>query len=315
MDFRYLGQMPSFDESALTKLAGALQSFHDNKEAILSTGVCSHFDIPKLELLQHIVPSIWASGAVLQWSVDVTEHAHVTEIKKPARAGNNQNYYSQIARHLDRTEKCTRFDTATCILSLCEDVGDGREEEEDHKHKHKHGPDEETDNTSFYPSPTRKILNYFDVASSLSNGDFPDSPRPFRTFASSTTAINLAIKPSLRMLVDGASELFQMPDLHPAISEYLYRSARGEAHEVSGRRQATAHCEVPAAGLQIWSKIPVQQRTFHDSGAVEPPQILIISPSQHNASGTYDFAIVSRTADSDWPLNGLSGMSGSHHLT
>jgi len=314
MDFRYLGQMPSFDESALTKLAGALQSFHDNKEAILSMGVHSHFNIPKLELLQHVVPSIRASGAVLQWSADMTEHAHITEIKKPARAGNNQNYYSQIARHLDCTEKCARFDTATRILSLCEDVSDGREEEEDHEHEH--GPDEETDNASFYPSPTRKILNYFDIVSSLSNGDFPDSPRPFRTFTSSTTAINLAIKPSLRMSVDGASELFQMPDLRPAISEYLYHSARGEAHKVSGHRQATAHCKVPAAGLQIWSKIQVQQGTFHDSGTVEPPQTLIISPpSQHNVSGTYDFAIVSPTADSDWPLNGLSGMSGSHHLT
>ena len=43
--------------------------------------------------------------------------------------------------------------------------------------------------------------------------------------------------------------------------------------------------------------------------------MLVISPpSQHNASGTYDFVIVSPTADSDWPLNGLSGMSGLHHL-
>ena len=255
MDFCYLGQMPSFDESALTKLAGALQSFHDNKEAIISTGVCSHFNIPKLELLQHVVPSIQASGAVLQWSADVTEHAQVTEIKKPACAGNNQNYYSQITRHLDRTEKCACFDTATHILSLREDVGDGGEEDEDHEHE----PDEETENTSPYPPPTHKVLNYFDIVSSLSNGNFPDSPKPFRTFASSTTAVNLAVKPSHRMSIDGASELFQIPNLRPAISEYLYRSARGEAHQVSGHRQATARCKVPAAGLQFWSKIQVQQ--------------------------------------------------------
>ena len=47
----------------------------------------------------------------------------------------------------------------------------------------------------------------------------------------------------------------------------------------------------------------MQQQTFHDSGAVDPPQMLIISPpSQHNASGTYDFVIVSPAADSDWPF-------------
>jgi len=118
LDFCYLAQMPSFNETVLSKLDAALQSFHDNKEAIIATGVRSHFKIPKLELLQHAVPSIRASGAVLQWSADVTEHAHVTEIKKLARAGNNQNYYSQIARHLDRAEKCTHFDVATRILSL-----------------------------------------------------------------------------------------------------------------------------------------------------------------------------------------------------
>ena len=33
--------------------------------------------IPKLELLQSIIPSICLSGAVIQWSADITEHAHV----------------------------------------------------------------------------------------------------------------------------------------------------------------------------------------------------------------------------------------------
>ena len=166
---------------------------------------------------------------------------------------------------------------------------------------------------SFYPSPTHKVINYFDIASSLSNSNFPDSPKPFRTFASSTTAINLALKPSFRMSIGDASELFQIPDLHATICEYFYCSARGEAHEVSGRRHATAHCDVLTTGLQIWSKIQVEQRTFHDSSAVEPPQTLTISPSsQHNASRTYDFAIVSPTADSDWPLNGLNSISGHH---
>ena len=298
LDFRYLAQMPSFNETVLSKLDAALQSFHDNKEAIIAAGVHSHFEIPKLELLQHAVPSIQASGAVLQWSADVTEHAHVTEIKKPAHARNNQNYYSQIAWHLDHAEKCTRFDVATCILLLCGGVGDADEEDKDYQYE----PDEETDIDLCYTSPTRKVINYFNIASSLSNGDFPDSPKPFRTFASSTTTINLAVKPSLRMSIEDASDLFQIPNLRPAICEYLYCSARGEAHEVSGCRPATARCDVPATGLQIWSKIRVQQQTFHDSGMVEPPQTLVISPpSQHNASGTYDFVIVSPMADSDWP--------------
>ena len=40
----------------------------------------------------------------MQWSADITEHAHIEEIKLPVHTGNNQNYYSQIMHHLDRLE-------------------------------------------------------------------------------------------------------------------------------------------------------------------------------------------------------------------
>ena len=88
LDFRYLAQVPCFTDHSLCDLEKSLQEFHSNKDA---------WTIPKLELLQSIVPSIRLSGAVMQWSADVTEHTHVQEIKVPAHAGNNQNYYSQIA--------------------------------------------------------------------------------------------------------------------------------------------------------------------------------------------------------------------------
>jgi len=51
----------------------------------------------------------------MQWSADITEHAHVDEIKVPTHAGNNQNYYNQIACHLDQLDKCMCFDLATYI--------------------------------------------------------------------------------------------------------------------------------------------------------------------------------------------------------
>ena len=31
-----------------------------------------------------------ANGAMIQFSADVTEHTHITEIKDPAQVGNNQ---------------------------------------------------------------------------------------------------------------------------------------------------------------------------------------------------------------------------------
>jgi len=48
LDFCYLAQMPLFNETVLSKLDAALQSFHDNKEATIAMGVHSHFKIPKL---------------------------------------------------------------------------------------------------------------------------------------------------------------------------------------------------------------------------------------------------------------------------
>jgi hypothetical protein len=62
--------------------------------AICDTGGrhSEHFQIPKLELLQHVMLSICASGAPIQWSTDVTKHAQVTERTNPACTSNNQNY-------------------------------------------------------------------------------------------------------------------------------------------------------------------------------------------------------------------------------
>ena len=55
------------------------------------------------------------SGALSQWSADVTEHLHIDLIKKPQDNMNNLDYYSQICHHLDHDEKCHHFDLATAI--------------------------------------------------------------------------------------------------------------------------------------------------------------------------------------------------------
>ncbi|KIM57135.1 hypothetical protein SCLCIDRAFT_29081 [Scleroderma citrinum Foug A] len=113
---------PSFMTQSLKRVASALQEFHDNKEAI------------------SVVPSIHQSGAVMQWFADVTEHAHVDEIKVPAHLGNNQNYYSQIARHLDQLDKCSCFDLATYIEQRAmdqanNDNGDSSGSDSDEQHE------------------------------------------------------------------------------------------------------------------------------------------------------------------------------------
>ncbi|KAG2056815.1 hypothetical protein BDR06DRAFT_1005724 [Suillus hirtellus] len=124
MQFWYLIQLPHIDEKDLRHISGALTEFHMNKDAILAAGAhwgkgnrhINNFYIPKLELMQSIIPSICNSGVIGQWSADITEHAHITEIKDPARSSNNNNYNTQICRHLNCAEKCRRFELATSLL-------------------------------------------------------------------------------------------------------------------------------------------------------------------------------------------------------
>ncbi|KAI5988015.1 hypothetical protein EDD15DRAFT_2199192 [Pisolithus albus] len=83
--YRTFEDAPMFTDNSLTEVASALQDFYDNKDAIMAAGARKDsWEIPKLELLQSIIPSICLSGAVMQWSADPTEHAHVQEIKVPA---------------------------------------------------------------------------------------------------------------------------------------------------------------------------------------------------------------------------------------
>ena len=263
LDFRYLAQMPHFDHDSLAKVEASLASFHDNKSAILATGgrqgsrgPLDHWEIPKLELLQHVSRSIRTSRAVIQWTADVMEHAHVTKIKQPARSGNNQGYCSQIVRHLDRREKCHRFDLATRLVSI-EEGESWEEDKEDHEDQEgDHEPDLDI-------SPTRKIINYFEIAAMLASGAVPDAVCPHRIFASFTTALRLAVKASLRVSIDEATNIYGLPDLQSAITDYFSHAYR---------------LVEPAERMQVWSKIRVQLPNYHDPQTLESPQSLLASP-------------------------------------
>lgn len=92
----------------------------------------------------------------MQWSADITEHAHIEEIKLPVHMGNNQNYYSQIMHHLDRLEKCFCFHLVTYIdrhvAQSFEDELDGDD---------KHEPDAGASSLTGYHTPTCSIIDYF----------------------------------------------------------------------------------------------------------------------------------------------------------
>ena len=312
LDFCYLAQMPRFNDNTLCRVEVMLCAFHTNKAAIITAGgrqgrrgPLDHWEVPKLELLQHIVRSIRTSGTIMQWTADVTEHAHITEIKHPACSGNNQDYYVQIARHLDCSDRCFRFDIATRLTSV-EQGSSGEEDEDPEDLEDEHKPDSEALHILHYYSPTGTVINYFEITKEVASGTVPNTLLPHRIFASPTMAFRLANKPSLQTTIDEASEAYGLADLWLAVTNYFCR--------VNRTMQATLVTE----GMQIWFKVQVQQPSYHNQQSLEPPQSLLASHFLLLAScfstlttasqWGYDFAIISQTEQSDWPSSGLTGM-------
>ncbi|KAI6018857.1 hypothetical protein EDC04DRAFT_2902053 [Pisolithus marmoratus] len=172
-------------------------------------------------MMLSIVPSIRSMGTLGQWSADITEHAHINIIKDPAQSGNNQNFDAQICWYLDHQEKCQLFMQAMTVhkLDLHGDLDD---------------LDVSDDEEDLLGS--RKITDYFGQAHALCVGKFLTAPRPYQTFASSTTAFHLSSKPTLtNMSIDGAADLYGLPDLKLAIADYLECHHPNFTHMIRGR--------------------------------------------------------------------------------
>ena len=264
--FHYLAQSSIFSKQSPSKLMNALKLFHNNKDAIVQAGGRNNsWEIPKLELLQSVVSSIRCSGPVIQWSANTTEHAHVQEIKVPARLSNNQNYYDQITHYLDCSDKCFHFNVATHFQAWHETFIPDND--------HDHDVDSDSPYVSEHMNVTCQSINYFAVTDALLHGSIPSALKPHCTFSNSTTTFHIANKLSLHITVDEAATLFGILDLHPAIWEFLQHSQDRTDHPVSGVRTQHLHCPLPFDHIHIWYKLRVQQSLYHDKGRVDAPQM------------------------------------------
>ena len=128
-------------EVDIDRINSALQEFHAHKDSIITNGFhrgkgnkpINNWFIPKIELMQSMAPSISRVGVAIQWSADITEHAHIDQIKDPAHTSNNNNYDPQICRHLDCLKKCRNFDLALSLKNpeLRLDSADTNDEPDD----------------------------------------------------------------------------------------------------------------------------------------------------------------------------------------
>lgn len=265
--------------------------------------------------MQSFVPSIKRLGVAIQWSADITEHTHVSEIKIPASASNNNNYDLQICRYLDRAEKCRTFELATTLhrkeFDLSRDPAElveGDEEGEDLDGDEGTGEQDHFNPTTFLSRPA---TNYFVLASRLRDKRPGTVPLPLRTFCVGTTAIHLGYDPSIqRISVDEAAERFALPDLRAALADYLARDRahhRPVVHTIKGQRCASHTAALPFSEMQMWVKVQFQNLPLHNQD-IAPAQTLFASPPNNKwPLGRYDASIINVKAGADWPRSGLNG--------
>ncbi|KAG1724069.1 hypothetical protein EDB19DRAFT_1950157, partial [Suillus lakei] len=324
MEFWYLIQSPHIDDDDIECISGALAEFHTNKHAITAGGfhcgtknkVIDNWYIPKLELMQSIVPSICNTGVAMQWTADTTEHAHIMEIKDPAQSSNNNNNFDpQICRHLDQVDKCRHFDLAMSLMdgmacSKLQDEHDGADVDFDADDDH--DLPAELIATIKCPGYSRPITNYFAIAKTLQHKEVGTVPLPLRTFIVGHTAFHLTYAPSIRSIsIDNAAIKFGLSDLWPAIADFLRREAthgQNHIHTIGGARRAGANASLPFQKIQIWFKLQLQDTEFHDSSIIWPVQTLNCAPpSDVWNSGRYDSVIVNNELGYLWPADGLHG--------
>ena len=326
MEFRYLSQAPAITSQTQGRIRAALNEFHDHKQAILDGGfrrgkrVMDHFRIPKLELMQSVVPSILRVGSLLQWSVDTTKHTHIEVVKDPASMTNHHDYDAQICHALDRDEKCRLFVTAIRLqtsqnrdLDDLDDIArlDGSEELEG---DHDVGDVSQGHILGDLWSAKRQSINFFEVAANVASESTVGNSLPPRTIVAlaGLVAIHLNIEPMhRRRSIDEVAEEFELPDLRGALADYVRREGqphRRKFHTFGGPRRSAPDAELPFSELQIWHKVRLQQRSYHCPTELGPTFTVNAHPPDRTwKHGRYDAAILQVDQAHQWPLSGLTG--------
>lgn len=321
LDFCYLAQAPELDDNDCDTLLLSLRTFHEHKSHVIKAGgrrgkkqVISNWYIPKLELLQNVVPSVRDSGVPMQWTADVTEHAHILLIKNPARGSNNVDIDPQICRHLDRLEKSSMFELATSLKELQNVDCDG--EDGDYTDPTDSG-DIDTDaggallfhSVARLGQPKRTPTDYFSKAHELLSSPSPSAPFTHRSFVSGRTAINIARDPKInRVSIDQVALAFQIPDLRAALGDYVQRERSNLPHSVSGSRLSAGDCHLPFSELAVWHSVRLQQTPFHSDSDLASAQTVTASPPSSSWKyGRFDAVIFNVDPDKEWPWSGLLG--------
>ena len=132
------------------------------------------------------------------------------------------------------------------------------------------------------------------------------------TFSSPQAAFHLNRDPSFNLPINDIATLFNIPDLHEALSDYIRRIANtkdGYITVIGGRRSASQGSQLPFTHLQVWKKLRLQNKAYHYPHETLPSKTVnACPPSGEWNLGRYDPVIVNLNPDCEWPHSGLEGL-------
>ncbi|EPS98694.1 hypothetical protein FOMPIDRAFT_1051333 [Fomitopsis schrenkii] len=112
LDFIYLAQYPTHDNTTLKYMTDALELFHKHKDVLKELGICEHMNIPKLLVhsLLHYVDSIRNLGTTNNHNTEMFKRLHIDCAKKVWRAMNHRDECPQMVKWLEHREKVSIFE-------------------------------------------------------------------------------------------------------------------------------------------------------------------------------------------------------------
>ena len=109
LDFIYIAQYTTHDETTLSYLSDALKAFHNTQHFFVDTKIREDLNITKFHALLHYPDSIRLFGTTDNYNTELFERLHIDFSKKGWRASNRRNAFPQMIKWLGRKEKMQAF--------------------------------------------------------------------------------------------------------------------------------------------------------------------------------------------------------------
>ncbi|KIY63769.1 hypothetical protein CYLTODRAFT_125515 [Cylindrobasidium torrendii FP15055 ss-10] len=111
LDFIYLAQYATHDNTTLGYMEAALQLWHDNKSYFTDViELREDINIPKFHSLQHYVSMIRTFGTTNNFNTEMFERLHIEFAKKGWRASNHRDEFTQMTTWVNRQENVKSFE-------------------------------------------------------------------------------------------------------------------------------------------------------------------------------------------------------------